>query len=264
MKIKKKARVFLGFHLDLLLFMGFCFFCFYGFCLGRPPRPRKGGGRRRRWRVHHLLCELVRRIHRKPCVQLVLILVLSRHNGVTTLSRSSSSSSITHPLTLHRPITHLPALGGEAFRELDPRRAALRRGARAPGATGRNLPEPGVVVHDLHLLAVKNSLANDPTLGLRAIPALEVDENTLVKIPVAGLPFHHVDAVDFSQLELVQHLPHTLLRDVREHTGNAKRRLRKLEITDRRHFRVEFDVFPKGYTFIYILSITFNFFLYHP
>ena len=41
---KKKARAFLGFHLDLLLFMGFCFFVFMDF-FRLTPKTAQGEGR---------------------------------------------------------------------------------------------------------------------------------------------------------------------------------------------------------------------------
>ena len=145
---------------------------------------------------------------------------------------------------------HASPCGGSTT-ELDPWALVLLLGTRAPRATRRNLPEPRVVVHDLDLLAIKKPLANTSTLGVHPVPLLEMDKNTLVKIPVVGLPFHHVDAVDRSQLKLIHHLLHKTLCDVREHTGDAQRRLRALDIADRRHFELSFN-FSRRTTYLFI------------
>ena len=262
--MKKKGARFFGFSLGYFTFYGFCFLC-------RPPGPLQG--RTRLWgrilqrHFRHLLTQIIRSLDRKPRIQLVLLLVLSRHYGISTHPRRSrrrrtrwspSGRRVREPfapLLLHRLVVpvvlHTLLLVGGSITELDPRPPVLLLGTRAPRATRRNLPEPRVVVHDLDLLAIKKPLADTPTLGVHPVPLLEMDKNTLVKIPVVGLPFHHVDAVDRSQLKLIHHLLHKTLCDVREHTGDAQRRLRALDIAERRHFELSFN-FSRRTTYLFI------------
>ena len=100
----------------------------------------------------------------------------------------------------------------------------------------RNLPIPRIVIDNLDRVSLHKTLTYIRGFGCR-IPHLEMYENTLIGYIVIGaLLVHHIDAVNFANIQLIEYTPNTLVCDVGKDTRNAKARLINLKISSCSHF----------------------------
>ena len=163
----------------------------------------------------------------------------------TGLATRARVTVLCHPLSLlglhPRLVLHPTLVKGLGFPhrtlgiELDPRLGLVSTPwLRLVDSASRDLPKPRLVVHDLDLLIVHQLLANGVCL-LAVRPLLEVDEHTLERYTVLGLPLHHVNPLNLAKMELVEHVRNPPIGDVRKHPRNAQRRLRARKVREGSH-----------------------------